>query len=156
NMVFKRFDDNERDASVLLDFRDDWAEKILTIDESISNIDTATLWVYGKARDDIERTGDSHYLLVNHVRHIYFNPNVEFSDPVENENWWVWISFDIPTSWLNQGSNIFKICDGFSQWTERNLYIGIDTDNNYEASNILQNKVQLDGELMIYLKLTFV
>jgi hypothetical protein len=157
--VFIRLDDNERDSWVMLNYPDDIAIKTLTINDPIPNIDSATLWIYGRAQAPDGRTADSHRLRLNsqNSQSMYINPYVDFTEPVSHEtweNWYTWVSFDIPLSWLNQGSNAFEIKDIYSHWTQRNLYIGIDTDSNYGASYISMDHVNLDGELMIYLKLT--
>jgi hypothetical protein len=155
--IFVRLDDNERDSNVELSDYSDWATKTLTITEPISNIDSATLWVYGRGNDFVGHTGDSHRLRVNDYDNydIYFNPSITFNDPMVSERWWKWVAFDIPVFLLKQNTNTFNIRDSQNLNYKNNLLIGIDDDSNHGASEIHQDGAYLDGELMMYLKLVY-
>jgi len=170
NLEF-RHDDGEMDESVHLRMGLDRACKQFTIPiEVIRNVLTAKLWVYAKSDGIMGDPFNNLDIDINEPDTPFFIRIIPLEDFPANK--FAWKSFKIPFPKSSLGhcvlpeippwaeSQKFYI-DGDGEKNEDNLFIGIDTDNDFDKSSWTANGIgggveECNGELMMYLTLTYV
>ncbi len=65
-----------------------------------------------------------------------------------------WRAFSVPINWISAGTNSFDLYYLNGDWTQRNVYLGIDFDTDYGRSDTSYDGTNVDGELMWYLVLS--
>jgi len=138
-----RYDDNEMDDEIILQYTQDtnFAEKSINISKAVLNGSvSAKLWIYGKSS-----TSGSFRIKINGIH------DITFSGSIFN-NTFSWRSFDIDTDWLIPWVNTFYLR---RRSGDIELHIGIDNDT-VEGMSRWQptyGPIYTNGELMIYLQI---
>ncbi|MFH2002272.1 MAG: serine/threonine-protein kinase, partial [Planctomycetota bacterium] len=135
--------DHTLEARAGIDFEDDHMEKVLILDHAPGTFEMAQLWIFGQPYNWIQREfHDYENLRIqvnnNPEQEIAFNGALHFSKVTE---YFQWIPFEIPISWLVRGPNTFIVYiaheDDYDEnlpWEYNNLYIGIDMSHDYDRS----------------------
>ena len=126
-----------------IDFEDDHIEKTFDIDQPLDEKTTACLWIYGQPRSWMWRDFEEREnirIRVNHdpSREISFNVLLKYGSLT---GCYQWVPFEIPVSWLRNGTNTFVVYVVHDadyvrsrSWECNNLRIGVDLDNDDDHS----------------------
>ena len=153
---FFRDDDGSMEKRTFIDYDDDFAEKTIEIPVDPKRASYGRLWIFGKVYHWVgqkARYERCYHVMVNGdlSREVSFDPNVTFDylsffsygHSPEGDFGFAWIPVEIPLRWLKKGSNTFLLYKDLDyiaspslprEWEYNNLFVGIDTDHDYDRS----------------------
>lgn len=137
-----RRDDGEMDESIGIKkyYEHDGIGSLILKELDLEKLDEdvyAKLFVYGSVIGCTNESQETTGIRVN-TKYVHFDPCAEFTEEFE------WKSIDIPTEYLKEGSNTFRIMN----WGPTTVHVGYDTDTT-EYGQSKRGEIY-DGNRVIY------